>query len=217
MKWSTEAWNKITPVYDKIIAMPFNQELSNGSLDKSKFIFYLAQDAYYLLAFGRTLNAIAAKLTQAEHVLMYNGFAAGAIAAERSLHESYFAEFGIHEIITPSPSTLLYTNYILNQAAYANVEVALAAVLPCFWIYKAVGDYILKQQSGDENPYKRWIDMYAGEDFAVSVQRAINFTDLIAESAAESLRQSMFQAFEMATKMEWMFWDSAYQKEPWKI
>jgi len=216
MKWSTEAWNKIAPIYDKIINLRFNQELSNGTLEKDKFIFYLAQDAYYLLDFGRTLSAIAAKLVQADQVLMYNGFASGAIAAERNLHESYFKEFGLDEKIVPSPSTLLYTNYILNQASYANVEVALAAVLPCFWIYKAVGDHILKQQTGN-NPYKRWIDMYAGEDFAESVHRAINLTDFFAEKSGEDLRQKMFDSFEMATRMEWLFWESAYEKEQWKI
>lgn len=217
MKWSEQAWERVKPIYNKILTMPFNTELSNGTLSKEKFIFYLAQDAYYLLEFGRTLSTISGRMQDAELILAFAGFSTGAIFAERSLHESYFVEFGLPDKVAPTPSTLLYTNYILNQAAYASVEVAVAAVLPCFWIYKAVGDYIFAEQTGDQNPYKRWIDMYAGAEFAAAVEKAIAITDQLAGGVNEETREKMLVAFEMATRLEWMFWDSAYEQEKWKI
>ncbi|GAA4211208.1 thiaminase II [Pedobacter jeongneungensis] len=217
MKWSEQAWERVKPIYNKILTMPFNTELSNGTLPKEKFIFYLAQDAYYLLEFGRTLSTISGRMQDAELILAFAGFSTGAIFAERSLHESYFVEFGLPDKVAPTPSTLLYTNYILNQAAYASVEVAAAAVLPCFWIYKAVGDYIFAEQTGDQNPYKRWIDMYAGAEFAAAVEKAIAITDQLAAGVNEETREKMLVAFEMATRLEWMFWDSAYEQEKWKI
>jgi thiaminase/transcriptional activator TenA len=217
MKWSEQAWESVKPIYNKILTMPFNTELSNGTLPKEKFIFYLAQDAYYLLEFGRTLSTISGRMQDAELVMAFAGFSTGAIFAERSLHESYFVEFGLPNKVEPSPATLLYTNYILSEAAYANVEVAAAAVLPCFWIYKAVGDHIFAQQNGDQNPYKRWIDMYAGLEFAAAVEKAITITDQLAEGVNAATQQKMLSAFEMATRLEWMFWDSAYELEKWKI
>ena len=217
MTWSEQAWDRVSPIYTKILALPFNTELSNGRLPIEKFVFYLAQDAYYLLEFGRTLSAISSRMQDADLVLAFAGFSTGAIFAERSLHESYFIEFGLDSRVQPSPSTLLYTNYILSQAAYANVEVAAAAVLPCFWIYKAVGDYIFAQQNGDQNPYKRWIDMYAGTEFAAAVEKAIALTDQLAAGANAEIREKMWLAFEMATRLEWMFWNSAYEQEKWKI
>ncbi len=217
MKWSEQAWESVKPIYNKILTMPFNTELSNSTLPKEKFIFYLAQDAYYLLEFGRTLSTISGRMQDAELVMAFAGFSTGAIFAERSLHESYFVEFGLPNKVEPSPATLLYTNYILSEAAYANVEVAAAAVLPCFWIYKAVGDHIFAQQNGDQNPYKRWIDMYAGLEFAAAVEKAITITDQLAEGANAATQQKMLSAFEMATRLEWMFWDSAYELEKWKI
>ncbi|KRT17060.1 thiaminase II [Pedobacter ginsenosidimutans] len=217
MKWSAQAWERVQPIYAKILAMPFNTELSSGTLPIEKFIFYLAQDAYYLLEFGRTLSTISSRMQDADLVMAFAGFSTGAIFAERSLHESYFVEFGLANEVQPTPSTLLYTNYILSQAAYANVEIAVAAVLPCFWIYKAVGDHIFAQQDGDQNPYKRWIDMYAGVEFAVAVEKAIDITDQLASQANASTQQKMLAAFEMATRLEWMFWDSAYELEKWKI
>ncbi|MBO9675886.1 MAG: TenA family protein [Sphingobacteriaceae bacterium] len=217
MKWSVQAWERVKPIYNQILTMPFNSELSNGTLPKEKFIFYLAQDAYYLLEFGRTLSTISGRMQNAELVLAYAGFSTGAIFAEQHLHESYFVEFGLPGKVEPTPSTLLYTNYILNQAVYASVEVAAAAVLPCFWIYKAVGDYIFAQQTGDQNPYKRWIDMYAGAEFAAAVEKAIAITDQLATGTNAGTREKMLAVFEMATRLEWMFWDSAYEQEKWKI
>ncbi|GGH09087.1 TenA family protein [Pedobacter zeae] len=217
MKWSEQAWERTKPIYNKILTMPFNTELSNGTLPKEKFIFYLAQDAYYLFEFGRTLSTIGGRMQNAELVLAYSGFSTGAIVAEQRLHESYFVEFGLPDKVEPTPSTLLYTNYILNQAAYANVEVAAAAVLPCFWIYKAVGDYIFARQTSGQNPYKRWIDMYAGVEFAAAVEKTIGIIDQLAANANAETLEKMFVAFEMATRLEWMFWDSAYRQEKWEI
>lgn len=217
MKWTEKAWADIAPIYSKILNLPFNIELSNGSLDEEKFLFYLAQDAYYLLEFGRALSAISSRTNQAELILAFAEFSTGAIVAERSLHESFFVEFGLPTEIKPSPSTLLYTNYILNLAFCGSVEVAIASVLPCFWVYKQVGNSIYSQQNGSENPYKKWIDMYSGKDFGEAVDRIITIADKFAQEANAQTKQKMLDAFIMATKLEWMFWDSAYQLETWKI
>ncbi|MFV9927060.1 MAG: hypothetical protein AB8V23_04640 [Candidatus Midichloria sp.] len=40
------------------------------------------------------------------------------------------------------------------------VEVATAAVLPCFWVYNEVGLSIARYASAD-NPYARWIESYS--------------------------------------------------------
>ncbi|WP_316799760.1 TenA family protein [Pedobacter frigidisoli] len=165
MKWSEIAWLKIAPIFNSIIAHPFNSELSSGTLSRERFLFYLAQDAYYLLDFARALSTISGRMNSPELVLAFSEFSTGAIVAERSLHERYFVEFGLNEDAQPSPSTFLYTNYILRQAAYGDLGVAVASVLPCFWIYKAVGDHIFSLQAGNDNVYKEWIDLYSGDDF----------------------------------------------------
>ncbi len=218
MKWSEKAWERINPLYKKIIQMPFNQELMNGSLPKEKFKFYMAQDAYYLGEFGKALSTISGRLEELDQVLEFSQFASGAIVVERALHESYFVELGLPEEVQPSPTCLLYTNFLLKTAAYGNVETAVAGVLPCFWIYKKVGDHIYAQQDKfPDNPYKNWIDTYSGEDFAESVAKAIDITDQLAEKASPSAQEEMFRAFEMASKLEWMFWDSAYRLEKWEV
>ena len=41
MKWSEKAWKAIEPIYEKTVTLPFIQELTNGKLDREKFIFYM--------------------------------------------------------------------------------------------------------------------------------------------------------------------------------
>ncbi len=55
MKWSESTWKEIQECYQSILNMPFIKELSEGSLPKDKFRFYMAQDSLYLEHFGRTL------------------------------------------------------------------------------------------------------------------------------------------------------------------
>jgi len=217
MTFSEKAWERITPLYDKILDMPFNKELMEGTLDLEKFKFYMAQDAYYLGEFGKTLATLAGKFNDLNHVLAFTEFAGGAIVVERALHESYFQEFGIPDLVQPSPTCLLYTNYILNQAAYSDVTVGVAAVLPCFWIYKKVGDHIYANHHHEGHQYKKWIETYAGEEFAQSVKLAIDITNALAENASPHTQENMLEAFEMASKLEWMFWDSAYREETWPV
>ncbi|MEX2568636.1 MAG: TenA family protein [Cyclobacteriaceae bacterium] len=218
MTWSEKALKRINPLYRQILQLPFNQELMLGVLPLEKFRFYLAQDAYYLVEFGKTLSTISGRMKTPEGVLAFAEFARGAIVVEKALHENFFLDFGLPNSYSPSPSCLLYTNYIRNQAAYENLATAMAAVLPCFCIYKKVGDHIYAHQNKvAKNPYQRWIETYSGEEFGSSVQKAITITNELALIAGTHGRDAMFEAFEMASKLEWLFWESAYNMEKWKV
>jgi thiaminase/transcriptional activator TenA len=217
MKWSEAAWQEASPVYEKIIAMPFIIELVNGTLDTQKFKFYIAQDSHYLEHFGRTLSLIAARAHRVEHVLDFIRFAEGAIVVENALHAGYFVAFGINENIPLSPSCHHYTSYLLKEASLSAVEVAMAAVLPCFWIYKQVGDFIYEYQNRSGNPYQNWIDTYAGEEFGLLVEKAIGICDEVAVTCTPMQQRLMTEAFMTSCRLEYMFWDSAWRLEKWPV
>jgi len=80
-----------------------------------------------------------------------------------------------------------------------------------------VGDYIVVNQTKGINPYQSWIDTYSGDYFAKAVNTAIAICDDIAAENTSAQQTKMINTFVMATKMEWMFWDSAYQLDKWKI
>lgn len=217
MSWSKKAWKASLNIYEQIISMPFNQELAKGSLDLEKFKFYIAQDSLYLAEFGRALSLISGRSHTTQHMLDFARFAQGAIVVEQALHNSYFKKFGVAEGIPASPACQLYTQFLLTKASLDQVEVGMAAVLPCFWIYKEVGDHIYRNQQAADNPYRDWIETYAGEEFAGIVKRAIAICDEVAKNCSPSQQQAMTDAFVMASKLEWMFWDSAWRLEKWPV
>ena len=94
--------------------------------------------------------------------------------------------------------------------------VVLAALLPCFWIYAEVGRHIHATASAD-NPYQDWIDTYAGEAFHEAVRQVCHTLDEVAGTVDALTRERMHQAFEMASHLEWMFWDSAWRTEEWPV
>lgn len=226
MLWSVSAWGAALPVYHKILKHPFLRELLNGSLPREKFIFYLRQDALYLAEFGRALASVAARLDDLEDSQDFIGFARDTMLVERALHESYLHESNVKDVkdvkdeppesVAPSPGCLLYTGYVQRQML-RGVEIGLAAVLPCFWVYKEVGDYLSDQPGTPGNPYQAWIDTYGGEEYAEAVRRCINICDRAAEKATPATRAAMTEVYVMGTRLEWMFWDSAYRLEEWPV
>ena len=213
MTWSDSAWTQIQPIYLRILDMPFIQELIDGSLGEEKFQFYIAQDSNYLEHFGRALAVIGARSHETGDSLAFIRFAENAIIVEKALHESYFNEFGIKGKVAAQPACHHYIHFLKSTAAFDAVEVGMASVLPCFWIYKAVGDYILENQSSSTNPYQKWIDTYGGEEFAQAV--AITICDKAALGTTEKTRNDMMEAFVTATRLEFDFWDNAYQLKTW--
>ncbi len=97
----------------------------------------------------------------------------------------------------------------------ADSAVGMAAVLPCFWIYKKVGDYILSIQKKEDNQYQNWIATYAGEEFGLLVDKAISICDEAATNSTPVQQELMTEAFITASRLEFIFWDSAYKLEKW--
>lgn len=214
-RWSDEAWEAALPVYRKILGHPFVRELADGTLPAEQFRHYIRQDALYLDGYARRLAHVASRLTRREHTEAFLHFALDGIAVERALHAQFLAgDAPTRDEM--SPACLLYTS-LLDAQATAPVEVEAAALLPCFVVYQRVGEEILARQQDDRNPYRRWIETYGDASFAEATARAVGICDELAEAASEEIRQRMTDLFVRCTRMEWMFWESAWNLEKWKI
>ena len=89
-------------------------------------------------------------------------------------------------------------------------EVALAAMLPCMWIYNEVGHHIYDIASMDGNPYKEWVMEYQNEEFTAGVNAVLEIADGWAAAADDATRDKMSQAFLEAALFEYAFWDYGY-------
>ena len=216
-KFTSELWKVIEDPYARILEHPFIQELQAGTLSREVFAFYIGQDSLYLQRFGRALAMLGARSDDPQHLLEFANFAASGVEVERSLHGDLAARFGIEvEPKEMSPTCRNYTGFLLSTCALQDRAEGVAAVLPCFWIYREVGK-VIHANAAKENPYQQWIDMYVSEEFDELVNKALGITDELAEEASSGLRDRMKAAFVQGTRYEWMFWDSAYRLEEWPI
>lgn len=220
MTFSNDAWAKNAARFETIRTMPFNEELARGTLSRERFQHYMIQDAHYLIAFGRALAVAAAKADDADGLVQFSHAAEVAVIVERSLHSDFMQQFGVSPeafAATPlSPACDHYTSYLIATAWSASYPVALAALLPCFWIYAEIGRDI-HGRAVRPNPYNAWIETYAGEEFHAAVRGVIATVDKVAATVSPSVLAEMHKAFTRATQLEWVFWDSAYRLEQWPL
>lgn len=120
MRFSQEAWQRNIALYQKTLALPFNQELAQGTLSKAAFCHYVIQDSHYLIAYGRALAVCAAKAFDADDIIQFSEAAKIAIVVERTLHDSFMQAFDISkQEFESTPLTLAchhYTSYLLATA-----------------------------------------------------------------------------------------------------
>lgn len=218
MTFSQEVWQRNLSLYQKILTLPFNQELAAGTLNPEVFCHYVIQDAHYLLAYGRALAVAAAKAFDANDVIQFTEAAKVAIVVERNLHHDFMQDFNISK--AQFETTLLtlachhYTSFLTATAWSESYPVILAALLPCFWVYAEIGKDIVNQ-SIENNPYQAWINTYSGEEFNTAVHNVIATIDKVAARCDADTLAKMHTAYTTATKLEWLFWDSAYQQRQW--
>jgi len=218
MAFTGELWRSIEPIYAAILRHPFLCGLTDGSLPRESFKFYAVQDALYLREFARALSLAGARAPHDDWIIMFNEHAAGALKVERSLHESFFQDFGLSAeavAATPlAPTNLAYTSYLLAVAYGSPFHEAMAALLPCYWIYWEVGKEL--ERAGSADPlYKRWIGTYASEEFGAVVRAVLAATDQVAAGLRSSDRDAMRRHFVTTSQYEWMFWDMGLRRETW--
>jgi thiaminase (transcriptional activator TenA) len=213
-------WDEIKPLREKILAQPFLAELTTGTLSRDKFQHYILQDSLYLAEYARVLAIASARAPDAAARLEFSGGASIAVQVEQALHQQFFMQFGLeaHSAQTPEPSPTCqnYTGYLLTLAATRSYEELVAAILPCFWVYWEVGCTV-KPRATSDNPYAAWINTYADPAFGASTERVKIIVDAAAAAAPPETRSAMAKAFIMATRFEYLFWDSAYRLERWAV
>jgi thiaminase/transcriptional activator TenA len=219
-RWSQQLWQGSAPIYAAILDHPFLAGLSSGRLDPACFGYYLAQDAHYLREYARALALVAAKAPTHRDAGMFAEHAAQTVTVELALHEQLLPQLGVDpaalEAIASSPTTTAYTSYLLATAYGGSFAEGLAAVLPCYWIYQRVGEALVDRGSPDPR-YQRWIDTYAGTEFAEAVAAVLAVADRVGADLSAADRHRAGRHFEVPARYEWLFWDAAWRQEAWPL
>ena len=215
-----ELWGHLAPIHARILAHPFVTGLTGGTLDRAPFARYIVQDELFLAEYARALALCAARAADLPTLTMFCNDATGAIGAEREMHARLLDELGVGrgalDATDPTPTCAAYTDFLLRAAALGERHEAIAAILPCYWIYWEVGRELARRGSRDPL-YADWIATYADPAFGAAVEGCRAAFDAAMTGASADARAAATAHAVRAARYEWMFWDAAYRDERWPV
>lgn len=210
LTWSQNAWRTVEPIMQQIKDHPFLREMAAGTLSADRFCRYVEQDKIYVANYGQEMMALAKMLPESRLQELFLQFAKEGIEAEHALHEMLSAQFGTAEAEAMA-DTVGYMQHTRQYFEPADLSMAMAAMLPCMWVYGEIGKFILSiEQGGEANPYHEWIACYASPLMDEGVRNSLLLIDEMAAKETPERRAQMTEAFRIATQMEWAFWNQAY-------
>lgn len=171
-----ELWQANQDLAAACLENPFVQGIGDGSLDKTKFAYYVGQDAFFLEAFARAYSIAAAKAPDWQGFEVFHNLAAG-VLEELKLHQGYAESWNVDlRSVEPGAATRRYTDFLLATAWSQEVGVTAAAMLPCMRLYAFLGKK-LAQAGIPNHAYTEWIRTYSSEEFEPLAQQLADLAD----------------------------------------
>lgn len=203
------------------VGHPFVIALGAGSLPEASFRRYLVQDYLFLIHFSRAYGLAAFK---SETVADIRAAAAGLSAIvdrELDLHIAYCESWGMGAddlaAATEADATMAYTRYVLEAGLAGDLLDLQVALAPCVVGYAEIGRALACDPATDRenNPYRSWIEMYAGDDYqAVAKAHRLQMDALFARRGGPGRLAGLTSTFRQATRLEAAFWDIGLTGDP---
>ena len=222
MSFADDVERKAEPIRRAILSHPFVTGIGDGTLDVGRFKFYMRQDYVYLIEYSRLLALASARAPDLDSMGRFARLLHETLNTEMELHRGYCAQFGVTarelEETRAAPTTLAYTNFLLNVAYRGSYKELAASFLPCQWGYWEVGDYLSRQGEPKDAPlYCQWIRMYASPEYKSLAYWARSLANKLAEEASPREVARMEKAYLTSLRYEYMFWEMAYNLEAWPV
>src|SRR6266702_188500 len=191
----------------------FVLRLARGDLAEAAFRRYLVQDYLFLLHFARAWGLAVYKSENLAEMRRAQSLVAATLETEIGLHIEYCRRWGLSEAaMAEEPEameTIAYTRFVLDRGLAGDrldLEVALA---PCIIGYAEIAAERMADPATrhDGNPYREWLDMYAGAEYQSLAHEAASALDeQFARRGGEGRFAALAGAFATATRLEADFW-----------
>jgi thiaminase (transcriptional activator TenA) len=201
------------PVWHSYTRHDFVLRLARGDLPEAAFRHYLVQDYLFLLHFARAWGVAIYKSETLAEMRRAQALVAATLDVEIGLHVEYCRGWGIDVAAMQAASeampTVAYTRFVLDRGLAGDrldLEVALA---PCIVGYAEIAAERVADRTTQlaGNPYKSWLDMYAGGDYrALADEAKAALDDQFARRGGEGRFASLATTFTAATRLEADFW-----------
>jgi thiaminase/transcriptional activator TenA len=191
----------------------FVRLLARGGLPEAAFRRYLVQDYLFLLHFARAWGLAVYKSETLAEMRRAQALMAATLDVEIGLHVEYCRGWGLSEAAMAAepeaPETIAYTRFVLDRGLAGDrldLEIALA---PCMIGYAEIA----RERMADPetrlagNPYREWLDMYAGDDYqGLARDMAAALDEQFARRGGEGRFPSLAASFATAARLEADFW-----------
>jgi len=201
------------PTWHSYTRHDFVLRLADGTLPEAVFRHYLIQDYLFLLHFSRAWGLAIYKSDTLAEMRRAQGLVAATLDVEVGLHVEYCRGWGIDPAaMAAAPEaleTVAYTRFVLDRGLAGDrldLEVALA---PCIVGYAEIAAERMADPATKlaANPYKSWLDMYAGAEYrALAEEAKVALDEQFARRGGEGRLPALAATFAAATRLEADFW-----------
>jgi thiaminase/transcriptional activator TenA len=204
------------PIWDKIFAHPFLQELEEGSLPDEKLQFYFVQNVLYIEAALRALAQACAKAPTDESrnwIIDTLDFGRGELGRQRE----YVDELARGATVdwTIAPTCHHYTQHLLTRPAYGETVDLLVGLLPCSWTYDL---FASRLATVVHHPVTmKWLGWFGGDEHNDLTSRYLEETNSLSRDLPPERDEELRKTFLISSRYEWMFWEMAYTHETWPV
>ena len=196
---------------------PFTTAMADGSLPQPAFRHYLVQDYLFLIEFARAYALAVYKAPLLSDMREAAAALSAILDVEMNLHVKLCAGWGLShddlERAPPAPEMLAYTRYVLDTGMRGDLLGLKVALAPCVIGYAEIGTRLAAAVSGTTNPYRVWIDEYAGDAYQEVARKACRDLDRLADRYGTPARKAeLLQTFREATRLEADFWEMGWRR-----
>lgn len=191
----------------------FVRRLAAGTLPEACFRHYLIQDYLFLIHFARAWALAAFKSDDLSEIRGAAAALNGIADVEMRMHVKFCTGWGITEdemaAAPEAMETTAYTRYVFERGMAGDVLDLHVALAPCIIGYGEIGAGFATHPETvmDGNPYREWMEMYAGEEYQEIARGAVGQLDaLVATRGGEARFRRLAHTFRHATRLEAAFW-----------
>jgi thiaminase (transcriptional activator TenA) len=191
----------------------FVRALGDGTLPEECFRHYLGQDYLFLIHFARAYALAAYKSETLDDIRQAAQGLSAIIDMEMGLHVEFCAAWGLDEAamqaLPEAEETMAYTRYVLEKGVAGDLLDLHVALAPCIVGYAEIGAALSKAPAVSlaNNPFRAWIEMYAGDDYQEVARSEVAELDrLMDRRGGEGRRTALATTFRQATRLEAAFW-----------
>ena len=192
----------------------FVRQLAIGSLPEASFRHYLAQDYLFLIDFARAYALGVYKADTLEDMRHSSAAVSAILDTEMALHVKFCEGWGLSpqdlESTAEAPANLAYTRFVLEAGTAGDALDLHTALSPCVVGYAEIARQIMADPETilEGNPYRPWIEEYAGEAYQSVAQDACDHLDKLGrERLTDARYPKLARTFRLATRLEAGFWD----------